>query len=132
MNFLDLVSKYKTILSFVRISNITRDKLKSVLSIMGVSINDDVAQIIAETIKNAGEEKNYKNITDLFTDPEIGTQIAEMVTDIMKSNNEQSVTLSSSPSTDAIQLDSLIKCTHCKKPVHIRSAIARSTQTQEI
>lgn len=132
MNFLDLVSKYKTILSFVRISNITGDKLKSVLGIMGVSINDDVAQIIAETIKNAGEEKNYKNITDLFTDPEIGTQIAEMVTDIMKNNNEQSTSLSSNPSTDAIQLDSLIKCTHCNKPVHIRSAIARSTQTQEI
>lgn len=132
MNFLDLVSKYKTILSFVRISNITGDKLKSVLNIMGVSINDDVAQIIAETIKNAGEEKNYRNITDLFTDPEIGTQIAEMVTDIMKNNNEQSASLSSGPSTDAIQLDSLIKCTHCNKPVHIRSAVMGSKTTQDI
>lgn len=126
MNFLDLVDKYKTILSFVRISSITGEKLKSVLEIMGVSINDDIAQVVAETIKNAGEEKNYKNITDLFTDPEIGTQIAEIVTDLIKNKNEQQRSLSSNSYTDAIQLDSLIKCTHCNKPVHIRSAIAGS------
>lgn len=132
MNFLDLVNKYKTILSFVRISTITGDKLKSVLNIMGVSINDDVAHVIAETIRNAGEEKNYKNITDLFTDPDIGTQIAEMVTDLMKNKEEQSAALSSNSNTDAIQLDSLIRCTHCQKPVHIRSAVNGSTNTQEI
>lgn len=119
---LEMLKKYQLILSFLKVSTLDVTKLQSVLKMFNVSVDPNVLDIIMSMLKEMAETKKIDSVGKLLMDPEIQQQMAVLIADSSaQSNDGEKVQPSSS---DMVHADSLIPCTHCRKRVHIRSAVA--------
>lgn len=116
---LEMLKKYQTLLSLVNVKSLTGDKLGSVLHLAGFTLDKNVLEIVVDMIKGAGEQKNLTSIPQILSDPAISAELVNLLSAVpsaSEGNGEKQV-------TEGVHLDSLIMCTHCKRRVHLRTAV---------
>lgn len=124
---LELLKKYQTLLSLINVSTLSSDKLKSVLMLAGISVDKNVLDVIVEMLKNAGEQKNLNSIPQILMDPAIANELSSLISAV------PSVTEGSGEKpglSEGIHPDSLIECTHCKRRIHLRTAVQKMKSAQ--
>lgn len=127
---LELVKNYGTLLSFLKISSITRGKLQSILKLAKIDLDANVVDVIVDMVKAGGEAKGTDSLIELLKDPGMVTEISGL---IEKFKQEDDVNLNSGNETMSyVHIDSLIVCPHCSKRVHIRSAAETMKQAKLI
>lgn len=117
---LEMLKKYQTLLSLVNVKSLTGDKLNSVLQLAGFNLDKNVVEIVVEMIKGAGEQKNLTSIPQILADPAISAELVNLLSAVpsaSEGNGEKQEV------SEGIHIDSLIMCTHCKRRVHLRSAV---------
>lgn len=119
---IELLKKYQLLLSFMKISTIDVSKLKSVLELFGVRVNDNVSEIIVSMLHEVAKEKNIDSLGKILADPDVSSQIFGLIDEVSVKSND--VGGDGHGNQDMIHVDSLIPCTHCNKRVHIRSGIS--------
>lgn len=124
MNLLDIASKYKVLLSLVKLQTVNSTTLGGILDMFKVKLEPAVVEIIVSIIHAAKEEKKYTSLFQILTDPEISAELAGILGESVTAN--QPASLPQANQADAISVDSLIRCTHCNKAVHIKTALHKA------
>lgn len=127
--FLDVLQKYKSIVGLLRIKSITSSSVVSILKMLGYNINIDIANLLVDVIKGAGEQYNTNSLYEVLTKPEIVEQIGEAITAIQANNllpQTQSDPGLQTQNDLVFHADTLVKCPHCSGYVHLRSAYENS------
>lgn len=122
----ELLDKYKLMLSFLKVSTITPEKLRSVFQMFGKDVPVDVADIIVNMMSEMSKEKQIDSVGKLLLDPDINSQILGLIEQFdvpTKIGNMISGADHQEEANSLVHVDSLIPCTHCNKRVHIRSAM---------
>lgn len=125
---LEMLKKYQTLLSLVNVKSLTGDKLSSVLQMAGFNLDENVVEIVVDMIKGAGEQRNLTSIPQILADPAISAELVNLLSAVPSasegSGEKQAV-------NEGVHLDSLIMCTHCKRRVHLRTAIKAMKDAKE-
>lgn len=125
---LEMLKKYQTLLSLVNVKSLTGDKLSSVLQMAGFNLDKNVVEIVVDMIKGAGEQRNLTSIPQILADPAISAELVNLLSAVpsaSEGSGEKQVV------NEGVHLDSLIMCTHCKRRVHLRTAIKAMKDAKE-
>lgn len=124
---LELLKKYQTLLSLINVNTLSADKLNSVLKLGDINVDKNVLDVIVEMLKNAGKQQNLTSIPQILMDPAIASELSSLISAV------PSVTEGSGEKpemSNGIHPDSLIECTHCKRRIHLRTAVQRMNSAQ--
>lgn len=124
---LELLKKYQTLLSLINVKTLSSDKLKSILMLAGINIDTNVSEVIVEMLKNAGKQQNLTSIPQILMDPAIANELTSLISAVPSvtegSGEKQGV-------SEGIHPDSLIECTHCRRRIHLRTAVQKMKDSQ--
>lgn len=124
---LELLSKYKTIVSLFKINTIKPSSIISVLKLLGYKIDESIADLLVEVVKTAGTTYNTNSLYDVLTKPEIVEELTLAASTLSSAMAEHSGGPQGSERSNLlVHPDSFLKCTHCGGLNHIGTAFERS------
>ena len=124
---LELLKKYQTLLSLINVNTLSADKLNSVLKLGDINVDKNVLEVIVEMLKNAGKQQNLTSIPQILMDPAIASELSSLISavpSVIEGSGEKS------EMSKGIHPDSLIECTHCKRRIHLRTAVQKMNSAQ--
>lgn len=114
---LDLFKSYSTILSLIRLDNITGQKLAVVLKLIKIDVPIEVLSIVAELLNEAASSGSAKTFKDILDNEDLMTQVISLISKVETNGHLDEVT----PEM-ILDVNSVISCPHCLGVFALRDA----------
>lgn len=110
------LQKYSALLSFTNIQDIKPSLVSKLLSLAGMSVDEEVIDFVLTGAKSVATEKGYTKFSEMVIDP----TIVELFTQVVEA---QSAKVSDAKQLAVVSVEAVIRCPHCSLPFALQSAV---------
>lgn len=123
-----ILKNYSSLVALVNVSQMTTGKLQAIAKIAGYNVDTGVAEFIVDILKNGAEKYKTTSLIQLMSQEEIAENVNRLIDNVASASDQSSSSNNVNGKMSIDQLvhpDTVIRCPHCDKRVHIRSALER-------
>lgn len=121
---LEALQKYSMILRLTKSADLSVELLNTVLPLFKLDLSDPVKGYLVNTVNALSAEKGYKNLLEVAKDEEFTNILIDLknLSDQQGSGEPSPGFTKSSNGSISIDVESIVKCPHCRKPFSLLDA----------
>lgn len=123
-----ILKNYSSLVALVNVTQMTTGKLQAIAKLAGYNVDTGIAEFIVDILKNGADKYKTTSLIQLMSNEDIANDVNKLIDNVTSASEQSNGSSNVNRQMSTEQLvhpDTVIRCPHCDKRVHIRSALER-------